>query len=714
MRRQVLVNAALVALALGTLGVLWATRDVQTTMQGETRKSKLLVVWNKDDVSRIRLRRAGAELELVRVDAAGEFRIARPWQERADVATVSALLGSLELASALRPADGVAAEAAGLGTPGLELQLEMADKTQRIRLGGPAPAPPGARYLEVVDAAGARHVYTVSQGLVSELDLPWDKFREARLLELGRSDIGKLTIESPAGRVELAQDGSGFMLLGSGGSKQLAEGAAVEKLLTALSRLATEHFVEPELARTALGSDPLRLRLEPRDSKQAAVTLTLGSSCPGAAEQALVLREGAGQNPKAGCVPAEVGEALRVTPTMLELSRPFSVRPDEVEELHIVAGAVRLELARKGSGFVLKLPSSGEVALDAGNQRLGEIVGIVGRRVVEPKPAELGLEPAAIAVTIRLAASDERQSRSEAISVGTPRKDGSVCLKRAADGVVLCVAAEAARVFEPDASLLRSLELLTFAPSDLLRFVLQTPSLKEQVRRNPDGSFELLEPQGFRRDGALVSSAVQTLGTLRAERWAASQAEPAHGLSTPRLRVKVELGGSPPSERELLVGAETRGGFFASLSPDAGVFVVARASVVELETPLVDRSLCPVAPAELSRVELQLGKKQLALARRGDAWEANGISATRAAALGETLSSLRADFALHLGPARPSEGFGKPSLVVRFSDARGGQRRLLVGARDTTAGTPIAYARLDGVDATFALAASTVTALQDF
>ena len=75
--------------------------------------------------------------------------------------------------------------------------------------------------------------------------------------------------------------------------------------------------------------------------------------------------------------------------------------------------------------------------------------------------------------------------------------------------------------------------------------------------------------------------------------------------------------------------------------------------------------------------------------------------------------ALRAEQTVHLGAAKPGEGLSKPTLVLSFSAKSGQHYRLLVGANDTIDETPIAYARLDGVDATFALSARTATLLRD-
>ena len=195
------------------------------------------------------------------------------------------------------------------------------------------------------------------------------------------------------------------------------------------------------------------------------------------------------------------------------------------------------------------------------------------------------------------------------------------------------------------------------------------------MRRNAEGTFTLEVPPGHRHDGALLSDVLQLLGDLHAERWVAGQAAPEHGLGTPRLRASIELVAEPSTPRELKVGAAVAtsgGGFFATLSPDPGVFVLARSSVAALESPLLDRSLCPLPRSELARIELERGSKRLALVRRGETWEASGSA--RAGDLAETLSSLRAERTVHLGPPRAGEGFATPSLVVRFIDTKGAAR----------------------------------------
>jgi hypothetical protein len=688
MRASTLVNGALLALALGSLAVVWATREAPTTSQLAERKNKLLPAFQGEDVRRISLERAPRELVLER--KGDELELSKPWAERADIATVRQLLGGLELASALRPADGVSAQAAGLGAGSLVIRVDAADKVLKIRLGGAAPAPPGARYAEV-EAAGERRMFVVSQGVAAELDLPFEKFRETRLLEYGRRELAKISITQGASRLELEQRAHEAFFVRVGQTWQLASREATETVLTALSRLASEQLLEAEQARAALGPDALQAHLELADKAVPPIELHFAQHCPRAPEQALVLREQSGKAPRAGCIPGELLAALSLSAEDARLLGPFSARPDEVEELKLTRGEQKLDLVRKEQAFVLRGNPPSDVPLDAGNQRLAAIVGARGSL------SNAAFEPAG-EITIQIAGGDEAAHREERVSVSRPSADGHVCVKRAADGITLCFDAETARAFEPDATSLRSLSVLSFAASDVRSFNVVAPGLSERVVRRDDGGYELQQPPGFVHDGALVANFLQTLGALQAARWVASADEPRFGLASPRLRVTVTLVGNA-APRELLVGAPAPGGYFARLLPDPGVFVLPGSAFLDLAAPLVDRSLAPFSESELAHAELRAGRGQ-----------PQGLSGP----LLSTVSSLRAEQTVHLGPAKPGEGFEKPLLSLSLTGKSGKTARLLVGACDTLDDAAVCYARLDGVDATFALSRRLVAELQDF
>jgi hypothetical protein len=73
------------------------------------------------------------------------------------------------------------------------------------------------------------------------------------------------------------------------------------------------------------------------------------------------------------------------------------------------------------------------------------------------------------------------------------------------------------------------------------------------------------------------------------------------------------------------------------------------------------------------------------------------------------LASLRAEAAVHQGPARREEGFEHPALVVEVTYEPGHDPaacRTRFGAVDSWRDSSVRYARTDGVDATFVVTKS--------
>lgn len=715
MQRQLIVNGAILALALGTLGLVWATLDAPGTDQIEARSAKLLASFTREAVSRVVLTRGQDRLELVR--AGDDFRIVSPWQERADIASVASLLGALEQAAPVRPAD-VPREQAGLTRPRLSIALQSKQGRQTLLLGGPAPAPAGAHYAEVNAEGSAPRLYTVNARLLTDLDQPFSKFRETRYVEYAASDLRLIQLSHAGVTLQITQDLAGERWFELYARKELAAREAVDAVLTALARLSTEQFLDPASARAALSTDVVQVRLEPHDPALPPVELKLGGACPGAPSLIVVLREGQGGPGKAGCLAREIGQALRVVPDELRLKTPCFARMDEVEELSLRIGTAKLELARKDTGFRLRAPNTGEVALDAGNQRITEIVRAVATRVESPELSRLGLAPASGELTVQAAGVKDRARQVERVLVGAPLADGSLFLQRERDKVVLRLDAEAARAFRVDASLLRPLEVLSFSPSELGSLSIHTQGRTERVSRSREGLYQLESPAGFSHDASLVADVVQTLGTLRAERWVADTDDGSFGLSKPQARVTLELlalAQGPAGRRELTLGGPSLGGVFAKLDSDPGVFILARSAGMALTGSLVDRSLSPANLAALTQLELASGSRRLRLQRRDASWQSDGpLSPARVLALVEALSSLKAAFLVHFGAALPNEGLTEPSLQVTFTGDKGEVRRLRIGRRDTLQGTSVFYARLDGVDATFAVAQGSLSGLQDF
>jgi hypothetical protein len=84
------------------------------------------------------------------------------------------------------------------------------------------------------------------------------------------------------------------------------------------------------------------------------------------------------------------------------------------------------------------------------------------------------------------------------------------------------------------------------------------------------------------------------------------------------------------------------------------------------------------------------------------------------AALLASVAALRAERTVHLGPRRPHESLDAPQLELTLTATDGRAARVTVGACETLDDASICYARLEGVDATFALSRRLVAELRDF
>jgi hypothetical protein len=145
------------------------------------------------------------------------------------------------------------------------------------------------------------------------------------------------------------------------------------------------------------------------------------------------------------------------------------------------------------------------------------------------------------------------------------------------------------------------------------------------------------------------------------------------------------------------------------------VFVMERASVERLSTLLLNRSELMADPGPLARITLTASGRELVLERRGSTFvekSGNVPEAAVARAL-EALASLRADAAVHTGPAQPSEGFASPRLTVKLepSPGLGKTRSFRLGGTDSYRGDAVRTARVDGVNATFVVSESKLAPL---
>ena len=730
-RRQV-VNIALAVVAVGLVVAVVVTTGHVTTSEKVARQKNVLGAWRQDDLDRIEIDRTGKQklvLEREPPDDAGltGWRMLAPIHGEAEDFALDKLLGALQFATAVRrikPGE-VDDKAFGLGSPRMVVRLAMGRIHYKLELGKPAVSPKGAAYLRV-GGQNAPHpgVVIAEQGLVKALSINADELRGRQMMPYMSTELAHLTLEGEGGtrRLRRAKGWNGWRF--DGMQHDYAVGrAALDRVLLQFARTKADHFISAKSAHKAQdGAQTLRVTMQPSDKKDPQGVVTVGGACPDSRNDIVAMREK--PDPAFACVPGNVMQGLS-TPADALLDRGlFSLHQDEVESLAVIQGKKKLELERKQKGFLMRSPEQTDVALEAGNKRIQRLLAVRGKLLESPDLEKLGLSPPAGHITLKSAAENESKVITETVLLGKPASDGSVAVQRNNDGAVLELDRESARTLTADASLLRKRQILDFSASELSAIDLHMGSVHEALVRTGAGSYDLTSPVGFDVDAGLASDLAEALGSLAADRWVADRDDGSFGLDKPVVRVALTLEKKEAGTEQhtLVVGSRTSRGNFASMKGDQGVFVLPRSTVETLQTLLFDRSKFVVRPGMAARITLQGPDAKVVLEKRGTAYVQSGGSTQLSPAaiqqITDALSSMRAETALHVGPARPAEGFEKPALGVRVElEASDGGRPITttwhVGKGDSWRDVSMYYARVDGVNATFAITRSKVKRLLD-
>jgi hypothetical protein len=709
--RAKLVNGALGVAALALLLVVVATRERLTTGERQARQDHVLVRFDPGSLDRVEIARGSDRLVLERAtgpDAAdASFRITSPTVEEADPTAIQQLIGSLELATVVRriPPEAVDRAGFGLDAPRLVIALRQGPTSYRILLGKPAPAPPGGAYLEVSgDGAPGVGVMVVRREIAEQLDVRIDALRSNQLAPYLATALRGISLEGQGGQRKLRRAPPGWRFDGML-DDSVVDRDASDRLGVALTRLRIDRFLDLPAAERAQRNVPtVTVTQLPADPNRPQAVITVGGSCPGSADLVVAMRRE--PSPLAGCVPSSVAGSLAVSGQDLVSRAPFAFHTDEVERLTVSRGARRLELVRSDRGFQLIAPRPAPVDLEVGNRRIEALLGVRGT----PPAARATLNAPASEVVI-----EGSGSLTERLLVGDADAAGRVLVRRQADGALLEIDRDSARLLDPDSSVLRDLTVLRLDANSVRSVSLQWDGQRQIIRRGSGGGLDLEEPKGHGIDGGQASAILDAVTTLVAERWVADQDDGSFGLDAPTLRctVTVDGGDAGPRDHSFVVGR----GAYAQLGSEPAVFLLSRATIDVLRTWAIDRSVFALGEGEADRIEIETPRGKVALARSGDHFEQIGgepkLSPAQIDVVLQALGDLQAEAAVHLGPARPEEGLAQPEILVRYRRRPPGRRpdSIRIGTGDSWRRMSVHYARAEGVDATYVIARSRIEAL---
>jgi hypothetical protein len=722
LRRHGTTIALLALTAAAGVAVFVVDRGSITTTETIVRKRNLLPAFRDDEVSEVRVDVEGRAARLFRgePDDAGQ----RPWQVEIDGARYPAeepiadqYLASLRDGTVERRLDPEPGSLAkwGLDAPRATIEAAMGPKRFRVVIGGPAPTPAGALYVEVPGHGAA----VISAQLAAALLVRPDVFRARTLLPYGPAAIEALALDGEGGPRRLrrsawiAPRGAGFRFDGSTPEGTVrAAGPALDAIWDALARISAGTFLaDAEADRAA--ARVVTVAITPRAGAKR-LTFDLGGACPGHPDDVVAIRREEGARVNA-CVPHGVLEALSVPAAALADRRLVGARVDEVTDIKIETSGRTIALARSASQWHEQQPVDRPLEPEVGRAFLDALLDVTATAFAPGDGKELGLDPPRGTVRVASVVPDaggqgKSGERIETLQVGA-EQGGVVHVRRVEDGAILTVSRDAAEALLPGEIALRPRKVFDEPAAAFRALRVESPGRVQRFLRARDGGgWTLGEPKidGIGPDPGLVAEVVDLLGGLSAERWVGA-ARPEHGLDRPRLTLEAEVGGDDGRGKRTIrvaLGAPAGKGSFARAGDDPSVFVVSARLEAAADRWLLDRTLLPPDVSEVKRVTLTAaGGKKLVLEGSGGALQIQGDPAAtaRAAAVREALGDLASEGVVSVGPPLATQGLDKPTLLLEvvWPDRT---VRIRFGAGDVLRGTHIHYARREGALATYAVA----------
>jgi hypothetical protein len=542
-----------------------------------------------------------------------------------------------------------------------------------------------------------------------------DAYRDRTVVPYGAAEVTRLEVAAHGGRFALERAGSTFRVERASGLR--AARSEVERVFGALADARIETFLDDATASRALAVVPTVVHVTPRDPSAAPVDLELGGDCPGQVGVVAIARLGADR--VSGCISSSVIDGLEVKPGALVDRGLFYAHADEIEDLRVEhAPDAPLDLARRGGGWRERAPDDHDLGPDVGDAASTLAVDVAEARATDVRAAGVA-ERITPQARIRVTRTGDRDE--EAIEIEAPGADGFAVAHRGDDGALLRVPGDVVRRIEAKPFVLRGRAIWTepFDPASVSSLETTCGAGRERLELR-DGRWTLRVPSGFEADRDAADALADALAHAKAARWIAERDDGAFGLAAPgACSVAAQLGPASPQRPArsvaIVFGRETVGGYYAKTTESPGVFIAPETVRVMASRPAIDRERLRVDPRTVTRVTLVRGGARVVLERKGTQWVGADGDAGKGERLGDGVLEVAAEDALHSGPPARSEGFARPTLEIEAVAAGDGTTPsttdIVVGAPTHVGKSDAYFARVSGIDATFAVARPRIDAI---
>jgi hypothetical protein len=713
--RNALTPVVLAVLAGGASAYAYLVdRGTISDADRNARRTDLFPSLRVDDVRVIELAQGKEKFVLERdPDNAAAWSLTTARRESADAGVVDALLRELELAKRIREVpDG---EAAGFDVPRMRGTVSVGRLRYDFALGGDALRPEGAAYMHI-EGEGT---FVVGRTLKVQLLRTADTYRDRALVSYGASEVGAVEVNGANGGYDLERNGDAFRVGSQAGVRALR--AAVERVFAALADMRVETFVDDATGRQGTTNPTLAVTVRARDPKRNRVRLIVGGPCPGMGGDVVVVR--AEPAPVSACVTESVIQGLTSTADAMVDRQLVFAHSDEIEELRlesVPAADHAVDVARRGSGWHERAPDDRDLTPEENESAEALVSDLARARALDARAAR---PDDRIAVRTRATLRRTGAGAIEVIDIGAPGPDGTTLARRMDDGAILRLSHDVARRFEPEPVTLHGRDLWPngFDPADVVAIDDSCGPSPERLEIH-DGHWSLRTPPGFAADAPAAADLAEAFARAKADAWIAATDDGTFGFQSSAacsVGLTISRGdeAGATSRVGVVFGARVDGADYARTLEGASVFQAPAALRRLASHPAIDRARLRIDPAVLTSVTLVHGGVRRVIGGAGSQLARNEEEGDSGSdeKIGAALAGFYAQDAVHSGSPLPDEGFDRPTLeidaFVRGENGPATDRRITIGAPTGAGPFETYFARVSGVNATFAVPRQRVDAI---
>ncbi len=527
-------------------------------------------------IIRLTLARDAWRIELERHEH--EWRIVRPFSERANAERIHAILGFIErfpVLETLSHAEWSARDLSlghfGLAEPRITLTLASAEREFVLRAGSESPLDHGLYVM----TSGKPDVFLTDRLLLDRLPQSLDDLREHTLFHGMAADVARLDIKPYAGPyLQLSRAADGLWILQQPVTAGTERGA-VRALLDHLLETRITEFL-PETTGAILAAHGL-------EEGEAVVQLTvwkkgmdtgnvllLGHPRPDHPDTVYARRGG---NSAVFSLPRSLRDRLLLTANDLRDKKVFPIEPWTVTRVKLRASDRSVVLGLQDGGWHVTEPvqwkADDEITMET-------VVNICELRALRFEPtsstnwAALGLDTAPYAVSVDVAGAKPMDPPARLL-IGQRTPDGlEYFARRDGDPTVFTVAASqldgrligtnSAGMPMTDPLAYRDRSVLSVPPESIWRVELQRGDTRQLVERDTDGNWQATHPAASRANLRQIQTLLETISELRALRieYRGLEQTTAFGFDRPGWILTVHLAGAEGISKTLITGFRAR------------------------------------------------------------------------------------------------------------------------------------------------------------